>query len=108
MFDKILIIGSSGQIGTELTEELRLIYGEKNVYPSDIKTPSNMYNDTNFTILDVMNYEKLSKFVDSKHINQIYLLAAVLSGNAEKNPVKGWDINITSLLNVLNCAKRIM
>ena len=103
---KILIIGASGQIGSDLTVELRKRYGSQNVIATDIKdaTPEIMQEGP-FEILDVMDKNKVAEIIDKYAINEIYHLAAILSGNAEKNPKKAWDINMNSLFNVLDISR---
>jgi len=104
MSDKILVIGSSGQIGTELVEALRNNYGEKNVVASDIKEPQSEQNGP-FEILDILDKEQLEYIIKKHKITEVYLLAALLSATAEKNPVFAWNLNMNSLFNVLNLAK---
>jgi len=104
MIEKILVIGSSGQIGTELVEELRHIYGNENVIASDIKEPQSI-QDGPFETLDILNKNQLLDIVNKHHVKEVYLLAALLSATAEKNPAFGWDLNMNSLFNVLNLAK---
>jgi len=104
--EKILVIGSAGQIGSELTLSLRNLYGAENVFATDIKqAPKDVVEGGPFQILDVMNGENLIHFVIRNKITQIYHLAAVLSGNAEKLPLQAWDINMRSLMNVLELGK---
>jgi len=91
--DNILIIGAAGQIGSELTVELRKIYGSEHVYATDIKEASK----------DIMEIH----FVIRHKITQIYHLAAVLSGNAEKLPLQAWHINIESLMNIIEVARMV-
>lgn len=106
--EKILIIGASGQIGSELTIALRKIYGNENVFATDIKqAPTDIVETGPFQILDVLNDKALIHFVIRHKITQIYHLAAVLSGNAEKLPLQAWDINMRGLLNVLDLAKEV-
>ncbi len=106
--DKILIIGASGQIGSDLTIALREIFGNENVFATDIKQPpQDVLESGPFQILDVMNENALNDFVVKNKITQIYHLAAVLSGNAEKLPLKAWEINMKSLLSILNLAKEV-
>jgi nucleoside-diphosphate-sugar epimerase len=106
--ENILIIGASGQIGTELTIALRKIYGNENVFATDIKqAPKDIVETGPFQILDVLNDKALIHFVIRHKITQIYHLAAVLSGNAEKLPLQAWDINMRGLLNVLDLAKEV-
>ena len=106
MQERILIIGSSGQIGTELVSALRKMYGNENVIASDIR-PSNIeeINSGPFEELDIMNEDLLRKIVKHYRVTQIYLLAALLSATAEKNISKGWELNMRSHSNVLELAK---
>lgn len=104
MSETILVIGSSGQIGTELVEELRKMYGNDNVVASDIKTPQQEQSGP-FEIVDILNKEQLLSIVKKYQVTQVYLLAALLSATAEKNPEFGWQLNMESLFNVLNLAK---
>ena len=104
MSETILVIGSSGQIGTELVEELRKMYGNDKVVASDIKMPQQEQSGP-FEILDILNKEQLLAIVKKYQVTQVYLLAALLSATAEKNPEFGWQLNMDSLFNVLNLAK---
>ena len=104
MADRILVIGSSGQIGTELVEELREKYGSENVIAADIREPQAI-QDGPFEILDILNKDQLLELVFKYNIKQVYLLAALLSATAEKDPEFAWNLNMNSLFNVLNLAK---
>ncbi len=101
--DKILIVGSQGQIGLELTQELRTIYGNDNVIASDVKAPEQ--SNGPFEALDVMDKNSLNDVFKKHNVTQVYLLAALLSATAEKNPRFAWDLNMEGLFNVLNAAK---
>ena len=104
--EKILVIGASGQIGVELTLALRKIYGNANVIASDLREENELLKGTGpYVSLDVMNNEMLHVQVIRQGITQIYLLAAILSATGEKNPGLAWNLNMQSLLNVLNIAK---
>ena len=104
--DKILVIGACGQIGVELTLELRKIYGGANVAASDLRAENELLKGTGpYVSLDVMNKEMLHVQVIRQNITQIYLLAAILSATGEKNPNLAWHLNTQSLLNVLEIAK---
>ncbi len=104
--EKILVIGACGQIGVELTLELRKIYGGANVVASDLREENPLLKDTGpYVSLDVMNKEMLHVQVIRQNITQIYLLAAILSATGEKNPNLAWHLNMQSLLNVLEIAK---
>lgn len=104
--DKILVIGACGQIGVELTLELRKIYGGANVVASDLRAENDLLKGTGpYVSLDVMNKEMLHVQVIRQNITQIYLLAAILSATGEKNPHLAWSLNMQSLINVLEIAK---
>ena len=104
--EKILVIGACGQIGVELTLELRKIYGGSNVVASDLRAENELLKGTGpYVSLDVMNKEMLHVQVIRQNITQIYLLAAILSATGEKNPNLAWHLNTQSLLNVLEIAK---
>ncbi|WP_299665897.1 NAD-dependent epimerase/dehydratase family protein [uncultured Polaribacter sp.] len=106
MSEIILVIGASGQIGNELTQKLRAIYGNNHVIASDIRAGNEeMMTSGPFEIIDATDKETILKVVKKYKVSQIYLLAAMLSATAEKFPQKAWDLNMTSLLNVLDLAK---
>jgi nucleoside-diphosphate-sugar epimerase len=106
MGKRILIIGASGQIGNELTMCLRNMYGNQKVIASDIREASDAVMESGpFEILDAMDYDAILKIVARYKITDVYLMAAMLSATAEKFPMKGWGLNMTSLFNVLNLAK---
>jgi nucleoside-diphosphate-sugar epimerase len=104
--EKILVIGACGQIGVELTLELRRIYGGSQVVASDLREENELLKGTGpYVSLDVMNKEMLHVQIIRQNITQIYLLAAILSATGEKNPNLAWSLNMQSLLNVLDIAK---
>jgi nucleoside-diphosphate-sugar epimerase len=104
--DKILIIGASGQIGTELVIKLRSMYGNINVIASDVKNASDeVMKSGPYEVLDVMNESRLHEVVKRHGVTQIYLLAALLSATAEKNMELGWALNMRSLSHVLDQAR---
>ncbi|HQY19547.1 MAG TPA: NAD-dependent epimerase/dehydratase family protein [Ignavibacteria bacterium] len=106
--EKILVIGAAGQIGSELTLALRKVYGDSNVFATDIKdAPKDVKKSGPFQLLDVMDDKRLIHFVIRYKITQIYILAAVLSGNAERLPLQAWDINMRSILNILDLAREV-
>ena len=104
--ERILVIGASGQIGVELTLALRKLYGNNNVVASDLREENDLLKGTGpYVSLDVMNKEMLHVQVIRQNITQIYLLAAILSATGEKNPNLAWNLNMQSLLNVLDIAR---
>ena len=106
MSTKILIIGACGQIGTELTHKLREIYGTDNVIASDIRKLNNdVVNSGPFEVINALDFNQIEHLVEVHKIDEIYLMAALLSATAEKNPAFAWDLNMNSLFHVLNLAK---
>lgn len=106
MDTKILIIGACGQIGTELTAKLRATYGVENVIASDIRKLENeVVNNGIFEVINALDYNQIQHLVEQYQITDVYLMAALLSATAEKNPAFAWDLNMNSLFHVLNLAK---
>ena len=106
MRERILIIGSSGQIGTELVMELRKMYGNENVIASDIRPSCKEVMESGpFEELDIMNQALLISIVKKYKVTQVYLLAALLSATAEQNIELGWRLNMRSHSHVLDLAK---
>ncbi len=106
MHTKILIIGACGQIGTELTQKLRTIYGNENVIASDIrKLNIDVVNSGPFEVVNALDFNQIEHLVEKHQIDEVYLMAALLSATAEKNPAFAWDLNMNSLFHVLNLAK---
>lgn len=106
MTAKILIIGACGQIGTELTQKLRTIYGTDNVIASDIrKLNIDVVNSGPFEVVNALDFNQIEHLVEKHQISDVYLMAALLSATAEKNPAFAWDLNMNSLFHVLNLAK---
>ena len=104
--EKILVVGACGQIGVELTLQLRKMYGEGAVIASDLREEHALLKGSGpYISLDIMNKETLHVLVLRYNITQVYLLAAILSATGEKNPMLAWHINMQSLLNVLDVAK---
>jgi nucleoside-diphosphate-sugar epimerase len=101
-----LIIGASGQIGIELTMALRQKLGNTNVIASDIRstTEADLLNGP-YEILDVLNREALLAVIEKYNVGEVYLLAALLSATAEKNPEFAWKLNMDGLFNVLELAR---
>ena len=106
MKKSILIIGACGQIGTELTIALREKFGHDTVIASDIREGSSALMQSGpFELLDATNYEAIEDVVMHYEIEEVYLMAAMLSATAEKFPMRAWNLNMNSLFNVLNLAK---
>ncbi len=104
--NKILVIGASGQIGTELTLALRQRYGGETVIAADLKREADLLKGTGpFLPLDIMDKEILRVQVRRHEIKTIYLLAAMLSAAGEKNPMLAWHLNMQSLIHTLEVAR---
>ena len=104
--DTILVVGASGQIGTELVIQLRSIYGNSSVVASDLKSASKEIMEGGpFENLDIMDESRLHEVIKKHKVTQIYLLAALLSATAEKNIELGWALNMRSLSHVLDLAR---
>jgi len=104
---RILVTGATGQIGSELTLELRSRYGNENVVAAGHnREPSrNLLGSGAFEYIDVTDREGLSGIVRKYDIDTIYHLAAVLSATGEKNPQLAWSVNMGGLYNVLEVAR---
>ena len=103
--DKVLIIGSNGQIGSVLTPKLRQNFGHDNVIAADIHLPIHGNNYLPFEILDATDAAKIVYIVERYRITQIYHLAAIMSGKSELNPLETWNVNMDGLFNVLEVAR---
>lgn len=103
--EKILITGSSGQLGSELTTALCQAYGEENIIAADIHEPRQKDAFLFFEKVDVIDKNLLSEVVRKHRITQIYHLAAILSATGEKHPGLAWRVNIDGLMNVLDVSR---
>ena len=104
----ILIIGATGQIGSELTMELRKRYGNTNVvagYIPGAEPKGELKESGPAAIVDVTNGEMIASVVKEYHIDTVYNLAALLSVVAESKPKLAWKIGIDGLWNVLEVAR---
>ncbi len=104
---KILVLGSGGQIGSELTMRLRSVYGGANVVATDIKLPliDDIMQSGPVEQCDATNAGQIADIVKKYDIDAIYNLVAILSATAEKNPMLGWNIGMGALLNCLEVAR---
>ena len=103
---KIIVIGSCGQIGTELVLALRTIYGGSNVIAADLKeTCPPILNNGPYVQLDILDRESVRSYIIEEKIDEVYLLAALLSATAEKNPDFAWKLNMEGLFTILDLAK---
>ncbi|MFT4681921.1 MAG: nucleoside-diphosphate-sugar epimerase [Granulosicoccus sp.] len=101
-----LVIGASGQIGTELVMELRSRHGAENVVASDIKNAADEVKESGpFEILDVLDRDALKQLIERHNVKEVYLLAALLSATAEHKVAPAWTLNMDGLFNVLELAR---
>lgn len=106
MSEKVLIIGAGGQIGTELTLRLREMKGVDQVVAADLRdTCPEPIKDGPYVKMDVMDREAVRSFIINEKIDEVYLLAALLSATAEKNPAFAWELNMEGLFTILDLAK---
>ncbi|NDV96656.1 NAD-dependent epimerase/dehydratase family protein [Dysgonomonas sp. 521] len=105
----ILIIGSTGQIGSELSIRLRSIYGDNHVICGYYKPPfpENFFEAGPTVEIDATDKQQIADAVKKFNIDTIYNLAAILSATAEKNPKLGWDVGLNSLMNCLDVAHEL-
>lgn len=103
---KILVLGSCGQIGTELVLTLRTKFGNQQVVSADLKDecPTNLANGP-YVRLDALDKEAVRDFIITEKFDDVYLLAALLSATAEKNPEFAWKLNMEGLFTILDLAK---
>ena len=104
----ILVIGSTGQIGSELTRELRKQYGNSHVvagYIIGAEPTGELKESGPSAVADVTNAELIAKVVKDYQIDTIYNLAALLSVVAESKPRLAWKIGIDGLWNILEVAR---
>src|SRR5690606_15936207 len=102
----ILIIGACGQIGTELTKKLRSIYGRDAVIAADVRKGSPEFVASGpFEVVNALDFNQVQSIIEKYNVDDVYLMAALLSATAEKNPAFAWDLNMNSLFHVLNLAK---
>ncbi|RZJ74348.1 MAG: L-threonine 3-dehydrogenase [Flavobacterium sp.] len=106
MMGAILIIGACGQIGTELTKKLRSIHGKDAVIAADVRKGSPEFVASGpFEVVNALDYNQVQSVIEKYNVDDVYLMAALLSATAEKNPAFAWDLNMNSLFHILNLAK---
>ena len=104
--EKILVTGAAGQLGSELTQSLTAIYGAEAVIASDVNSlQHSKFDYCRFETLDVMDKDAMEHLIKQENIKQVYHLAAILSAVGEKKPLQAWQINMDSLLHILELAK---
>jgi nucleoside-diphosphate-sugar epimerase len=104
---RILVIGATGQIGSELTVELRKKNGRDNVTAAGHRRkPSDRLLESGpFEYVDTSDKQSIATVVERCDIDTIYHLAAVLSAVGEENPQLAWHVNMDGLYNVLEVAR---
>jgi len=100
---RILIIGSEGQLGSELSAFLKKRNNRDDIILSDIRDFSS--SDLTYERLNALNFKDLESLVQDYKIDEVYHLAAILSAKGEEDPMLTWDLNMNSLFNVLDLAK---
>ncbi len=104
----ILIIGSTGQIGSELAMKLRSVYGGSHVvagYIPGAEPKGELAESGPMEVVDITNAQQIADVVKKYNVDTIYNLAALLSAVAENKPLLAWHIGIDGLLNVLEVAR---
>lgn len=105
--EKILVTGALGQIGSELVRELSKRYGKCNIISSDVR--DDLYDKvrpySTFTIADATNALEVERLIAKYKPDTVYHLAAILSASAEERPLMAWEVNINSLVNVLESSR---
>jgi nucleoside-diphosphate-sugar epimerase len=103
----ILVIGAAGQIGSELTPELRKRYGPSHVVAGIHKTnpPKELAESGPVERVDVTDHEQISAVLKKYKIDTVYNLAALLSVVGEANPLQAWHVGMNGLMSVLEAAR---
>jgi L-threonine 3-dehydrogenase (EC 1.1.1.103) len=105
---RILVTGALGQIGSELTLELRKCYGAENVVATDIRKAENVVTESGpFETLDVLDGKRMAEIAARYKVDTLIHLAALLSATAEKNPQRAWHMNMGGLVNALEVAREL-
>lgn len=104
----VLVIGSTGQIGSELTMKLRRELPEGSIvagYIPGAEPKGILLESGPAEQVDVLNGEQICEVVKKYNIDTIYNLAALLSAVAEKKPLLAWNIQMNGLINILEIAR---
>ena len=103
---RTLVIGAGGQIGTELVLALREKFGAENVVAADVKAdcPEQLVNGP-YIKMDILDRVFVESYIKENQFDDVYLLAALLSATAEKNPDFAWRLNMEGLFTILDLAK---
>lgn len=104
--EKIVVLGSAGQIGTDLVDTLRQQHGTDNVIATDIKDQPNQFKDKGpFVMMDVLDANGVYELIKKNNVKQVYLLAALLSATAEQKMKSAWRLNMEGLFIMLDYLK---
>lgn len=101
---RILIVGAGGQIGSELTQFLRKLYGESNVVATDVRECKSLSENGPFAVLNALDANSYGYTVNKYKVDTIFNLVALLSAVGEKDPQLAWNINMGALMNSLEVA----
>ena len=104
----VLVIGSTGQIGSELTMKLRKLYHQGTIvagYIPGAEPKGELLESGPSEIVNVTSAHTIAEAVDKYDIDTIYNLAALLSATAERKPLMAWDIQMNGLINILEIAR---
>src|SRR5690606_26326954 len=103
---RILVTGAAGQVGTELVPALRKTYGESSVIATDVKRPDGgALLEGPFEVLDCLDAGAIADVVRRHNVDAVYHLAALLSATAEQRPQLAYEVNMGTLVNVLELAR---
>jgi nucleoside-diphosphate-sugar epimerase len=106
MTETILVIGSNGQIGSELVEKLREDHGASRVIATDVKDADKDFKSRGpFIQMDALDAKQVHETIKKNGVTDVYMLAALLSATAEQKIKAAWKLNMDSLLNLLDIAK---
>ena len=104
--NRIVVTGAAGQVGTELVPALRDAYGEDAVVATDVRRPeSGALLSGPFEVLDCLDAAAVADAIHRHRADTIYHLAALLSAAAERRPQLAYDVNMGTLMNVLEIAR---
>lgn len=104
--ENVLVIGSAGQIGTDLVMSLRENLGGSRVIASDVKDQQGYLRESGpFYVMDVLDVKAVAEVIRTHNIKEIYLLAALLSATAEQKMKSAWRLNMEGLFVLLDILK---
>ncbi len=108
MIKRILLIGATGQIGSELTGALRKIYGNENVIAAGIEEPcEKLLQSGVYEYVNVLDAPRIAEVVKKYNIDAIINMAAILSAVGEQKPMLAWNVNMNGLINVLEVSREL-